>query len=66
MNFDNIEISLHKIQVSFTPLFISTLANLSSTINPLLGGVSLLGSIVYTVLKIKHEFFNKNNINNKK
>jgi hypothetical protein len=64
MQFDFLEVSFEKITGAFTPLLISSFAQLAASINPVIGTLSLISSLVYSFLKIKKDFFPKNNNKN--
>ena len=64
MNFDFLEISFQKITGAFTPLLVTSFAQIAAQINPFIGTLSLLTSLVYSFLKVKKDFFPKNNNNN--
>lgn len=66
MNFEFLNISFDKITGAFTPLLISSFAQLAAQINPFIGTLSLITSLVYSFLKVKKDFFPKNNNNNLK
>jgi hypothetical protein len=66
MHFDFLEISFAKITGAFTPLLITSFAQICASINPFIGTLSLITSLIYSFLKVKKDFFPKQNNNNLK
>ena len=61
--FNNFNMSLTNIKVLFTPLMINIAALQIAEISDVLGAISLCFTCLYTLLKIKKEFYKPKNKN---